>query len=124
MQSRFRPAINSSAALVNPDNNDFAPRLGIAYSPTDRWTFRTGFGMFYTKDSGNVVFDMTRNLAGRGLFNSDEERRNSNLSDPWAFQRSAYNCTGWTGTCLGPPQILGNIVGRRTPYVMQWLFNV
>ncbi len=111
-------------SLVNPDNNDLAPRIGVAFSPTDRWTFRTGFGLFYTKDSGNVVFDMTRNLAGRGLFNSDEERRNSNLSDPWASQRSTFNCTGWTGTCLGPPQILGNIVGRRTPYVMQWLFNI
>ncbi len=111
-------------SLVNPDNNDFAPRFGVAYSPTDRWTFRTGFGLFYTKDSGNVVFDMTRNLAGRGLFNSDEEVRNSNISDPWASQRSSSTCTGWTGTCLGPPQILGNIVGRRTPYVMQWLFNI
>jgi hypothetical protein len=111
-------------SLVNSDNNDFAPRIGLSYSPTDRWTFRTGFGVFYTKDAGNPVFDMGRNLAGRGLFNSDEERRNSNLSDPWAFQRQSFVCTGWSGTCLGPPQILGNIVGRRTPYVNQWLFNI
>jgi len=111
-------------SLVHPDNNDFAPRIGLSYSPSDRWTVRAGFGFFYTKDSGNPVFDMGRNLAGRGLFNSDEERRNSNLSDPWAFQRQSFTCSGWTGTCLGPPQILGNIVGRRTPYVQQWLFNI
>ena len=37
-------------SLVNADNNDFAPRLGLAYSPTDRWTFRTGMGVFYARD--------------------------------------------------------------------------
>ena len=110
-------------SLVHPDNNDFAPRLGISYSPTHRWTFRSGVGVFYSKDTTNPVFDMGRNLAGRGLFNSDAEQPNSNISDPWRFQRESFRCTGWSGACLGPPQVLGNIVGRRTPYVMQWLFN-
>jgi len=110
--------------LVNPDHNDFAPRVGLAYSPTSRWTFRTGIGVFYTKDTTNPIFDMGRNLAGRGLFAGDVERPNSNLSDPWQFQRETFKCTGWNGPCLGPPQVLGNIVARRTPYVYQWLFNV
>jgi hypothetical protein len=111
-------------SLVNSDNNDFAPRIGLAYSPTDRWTFRTGAGVFYTKDTGNPVFDMARNQAGRGFFASNDERRNSNLGDPWAFQRSNFQCTGWAGDCLGPFQVLANDVNRRTPYVFQWLFNV
>ena len=111
-------------SLVNPDNNDFAPRLGLAYSPTDRWTFRTGVGVFYAKDATQIVWDMGRNMAGRGVFLADQEQPNSNLNDPWQFQREAYKCTGWTGTCLGPPQLLTNSVGRRSPYVTQWLFNV
>ncbi len=111
-------------SLVNPDNNDFAPRFGLAYSPTKRWTFRTGVGAFYSKDTTNPIFDMGRNMAGRGLFNSDQERPNSNISDPWRFQRESFACRGWSGPCLGPPQVLGNIVGRRTPYVLQWLFNI
>ena len=41
-------------ALVHRDNNDFAPRLGFAYSPTDRWTFRTGFGVFYRSEERRV----------------------------------------------------------------------
>jgi hypothetical protein len=111
-------------SLVNADNNDFAPRLGLSYSPTDRWTFRTGVGVFYARDSGQVVWDMGRNMAGRGILDASQERPNSNLSDPWKAQREAFTCTGWTGTCLGPPQLLPNTVGRRSPYVIQWLFNI
>ena len=110
-------------SLVNADNNDLAPRIGLAYSPTDRWTLRAGLGAFYTKDTGNPVFDMARNQAGRGFFASDEERRNSNLSDPWAFQRANFQCSGWDFDCLGPFQVLANVVNRRTPYVFQWMFN-
>ena len=51
--------------LVNPDNNNFAPRLGLSYSPTDRWTFRAGVGVFFVQDIGNMYYDMSRNLAGR-----------------------------------------------------------
>lgn len=111
-------------ALVRPDNNDWAPRLGIAYSPSDHWTFRTGLGVFYAKDAGNPVFDMARNQAGRGFYAANDERRDSNLSDPWAFQRSNFQCTGWSGDCLGPFQVLANDVYRRTPYIYQWLFNI
>ena len=34
--------------LINTDYNNFAPRFGIAYSPSDKWSFRTGFGIFYS----------------------------------------------------------------------------
>jgi hypothetical protein len=110
--------------LVGDDNNDFAPRIGLAYSPTDRWTFRAGFGVFYTQDTGNPVFDMGRNLGGRGRFESDTEKPNSNLSDPWAFERAAFQCSNWSGVCLGPPYTLGNIHDRVTPYIHQWILNV
>jgi outer membrane receptor protein involved in Fe transport len=52
-------------ALIARDNNDFAPRLGLAYSPTAKWTLRSGFGMSYVQDAGNAVFDLGRNVAGR-----------------------------------------------------------
>jgi hypothetical protein len=34
-------------SLINPDRNDFAPRLGIAYQLAKKMVVRTGFGMFY-----------------------------------------------------------------------------
>jgi hypothetical protein len=111
-------------SLVNPDNNNFAPRLGLSYSPTSRWTFRAGAGLFYVQDSGNPVFDMARNQAGRDLFITNIEQRNASMGDPWAAERASASCTGWSGTCLVGPQILGNIQNMRTPYVVQWLFNI
>jgi hypothetical protein len=111
-------------ALVYRDNNDFAPRIGVAWSPTERWSIRAGAGVFYTQDTGNPRFDMGRNLGGRGRFESDEERPNSNLNDPWAFERATFQCSNWDKVCLGPPYTLGNIVSRRTPYIFQYLFNI
>ncbi|HVH69947.1 MAG TPA: TonB-dependent receptor, partial [Candidatus Dormibacteraeota bacterium] len=29
----------------NQDTNNFAPRIGLAYSPSPNWAFRTGFGI-------------------------------------------------------------------------------
>ena len=40
-------------AGIKPDRNNFAPRLGFAYSPTERWVVRGGYGIFY--DSGQFV---------------------------------------------------------------------
>jgi len=111
-------------ALVYSDNNDFAPRIGFAYSPTGKWTFRTGYGVFFTQDTGNPRYDMSRNLAGRGVNQADTERPNAPLDDPWREQKQRFTCSNWAGACLGPPQVLGNDVARRTPYIHQWLFNI
>lgn len=111
-------------ALVATDYNDFAPRFGLAYTPTPKLSIRTGFGAFYVQDTGNPRFDMGRNLGGRGRYESNEERPNSLLDDPWAFERATFPCSGWTGVCLGPPYTLANIPWRRTPYVLQWMFSI
>jgi hypothetical protein len=35
-------------ALIHPDRNNFAPRIGFAYNPLPRWVVRGGYGVFYT----------------------------------------------------------------------------
>ena len=35
-------------ALIHPDRNNFAPRIGFAYNPVPRWVVRGGYGVFYT----------------------------------------------------------------------------
>ena len=55
---------------MQTDKNDFAPRLGITWSPTSKWVIRAGAGIFYSQDTGNPRFDMARNLAGRTRFES------------------------------------------------------
>jgi hypothetical protein len=36
-----------SRGLINPDLNNFAPRIGLAYQITDKLVLRTGYGIFY-----------------------------------------------------------------------------
>jgi hypothetical protein len=111
-------------SLVNPDNNNFGPRVGLSYSPTDRWTLRAGFGTFYVQDIGNAVFDMSRNMAGRDTYVASIENRSADLNDPWALERANAKCPGYSGTCLAGPQLLGNIQNNRTPYVNQFMANI
>jgi hypothetical protein len=35
-------------ALIQPDRNNWAPRVGFAYTPAPRWVVRGGYGVFYT----------------------------------------------------------------------------
>lgn len=110
--------------LVNRDNNNFAPRLGLSYSPTNRWTIRAGGGIFYVQDIGNPTFDLSRNLAGRDLYIPSVEVRTASMSDPWLEERASASCTGWSGACLVAPQYLAVVQDNRTGYVTQWLFNI
>jgi hypothetical protein len=51
--------------LINTDFTNFAPRLGIAWNPSSKWSVRTGFGFFYSQESKNSIFDLNRGLGGR-----------------------------------------------------------
>ncbi len=110
--------------LVADDRNDWAPRLGIAFSPSERWTIRTGAGVYYSQDIGNPRFEMSRNLSGRDRYNADRLHPDSDLSDPWAASRANASCAAWEGVCLDRPFTFNNIYGRRTPYVLQWMFDL
>jgi len=37
----------ANRALINPDKNDFAPRVGLAYQLSNKLVVRTGYGVFY-----------------------------------------------------------------------------
>jgi hypothetical protein len=111
-------------SLILRDNNDFAPRIGIAYSPTARWTVRTGAGMFYAQDTGNPRWDMGRNLAGRSNYTMNQERPDAPIADPWRGERTSGKCSGWSGLCVSQPTIFANYPDRRTPYIIQYMFNV
>ncbi|MGH8248830.1 MAG: hypothetical protein ACREUU_20670, partial [Gammaproteobacteria bacterium] len=104
------------------DHNDFAPRVSLAYRPSGKWTVRTGFGAFFVQDIIEARFDLSRNVGGRSQFTADSERPNANLSDPWRFEGG--QCSNWAGACQGPTFTLANNTNRRTPYLLQWLFNV
>src|SRR5713226_5046426 len=103
--------------LVNRDNNDFAPRIGIAWSPNPKWVLRTGAGAFYNQDQGNPRFDVGRIAAGR--------TRNDDNPD-FPAETWLNGAAGLAGSVakIATPQAFSNKFDRRTPYSMQWLFNV
>ena len=83
--------------LVRTDTTNWAPRLGVAYSPTAKWTFRTGFGLFYSVESGNSRFDLNRGLAARVARDADPNVTNINFNnfltgaaDPWILPAAPY----------------------------------
>ena len=103
--------------LVKRDNNDFAPRIGLTWSPSNKWVIRTGAGMFYTQDTGNPRFDMARNIAGRF--------RQESVSDfPDRQWGNAFKEIAGAFAQVPSPYTFANLYDRRTPYVMQYLFNV
>ena len=59
--------------LIKTDFNNFAPRLGIAFSPSAKWSIRTGFGIFFSQESKNSIFDMNRGLGGRASIVPDAQ---------------------------------------------------
>ena len=113
-------------ATIQTDGNDFAPRIGLAYAPTSRWTFRTGFGVFYAHDVENASQTaMDENLAGRANVTGSVETPNIPISNPLLSTAGQGVCTGWSGVCEGPATRIYVVDPHlRTPYIEQWLFNV
>jgi hypothetical protein len=103
--------------LVGTDKNDFAPRIGITWAPTDKWVIRMGGGMFYSRDSGNPRFDMARNLAGRLRDNSKTDIPNLRWSN------SLASIAGGLAN-VARPYTFANPYDRRTPYTAQYMLNI
>jgi len=116
---RFNPAIQTARdrrlgdRLITTDYTNFAPRLGISWSPGPKWTVRTGAGIFYAQDTGNPRFDMERNFGGR-------LRDNTSAAAPLTFERPFVA----TGVLVSRPYVLGNIHERRTPMIEQYMLNI
>jgi hypothetical protein len=107
--------------LVQSDKRNFAPRIGIAWTPTQKTTVRTGYGIFYVQDTTNPVFDMSRNIQGRitsaggGLTFAQPYTGGS--TNPCNVQMPPQ-------VCVQAPQVYANQYDRRTPYIEDYLLNV
>jgi len=104
-------------ALLHTSYRDWAPRVGVAYSPDARTVIRAGFGVFYNQDIGNAYFDLARNIGGRVTLTS-------NIGTPSLFYSNAV--PGGTGTFANVPSpyAYSMAVSHRTSYVTQYLFNI
>ena len=127
---RFDPAIRVARdgrlgdRLIFDDKKNFAPRVGIAWSPTSKWTIRTGAGFYFVQDTGNPRFDMARNLSGRVVQPAIIAIHNLTFDNP--FGKSGPNVCGVPvppNVCITSPFVLGNDPYRKTPYILQYELN-
>ena len=103
--------------LIKTDYNNIAPRLGIAYSPSAKWSFRTGFGVFYSQESKNSIFDMSRATGGRANPPIDLQ------GVPTVTFQNFIN-TSQLPVSFAPGLTWGADYNLRNTYTMQYLFNV
>jgi carboxypeptidase family protein len=113
--------------LVFDDKKNFAPRIGWAWNPNEKWSARAGTGIFYMQDTGNPRFDMARNLSGRRRDNTLLLTPDLTFDAP--FRGSGAGSANDCGVapplvCLTNVYVLGNMPNRKTPYMLQYLFNV
>jgi hypothetical protein len=116
------PAVCSNGLLPNQlmgtRKRDFAPRLGIAYSPDSKTVVRTGFGIFYSQDNSNSpYFDLARNLAAR-------VSTISTTGTPTVFYSNAFPSTSGLTVPVGAPYAYSDNPIHHTAYTMQYLFNI
>jgi len=76
-------------ALVNPDRNNFSPRVGLVYKLTDRTILRGGYGMFYNQFERIGSEDQLA-LNPPGLQNIDITAPGSPSTTPVFFMRDGF----------------------------------
>jgi hypothetical protein len=104
--------------LINTNYHDFAPRIGIAYSPSDKWAIRMGYGLFYSMESKNSLFDLSRGLGGRATTNA-----------PATWYPSTFTYTNFINTANLPVTIPIGLTWGAAQHLpdsgtQQFVFNV
>jgi Carboxypeptidase regulatory-like domain len=109
--------------LLDTQYLNFAPRLGISYSPNPKLVIRTGYGIFYNQDVGNAYFDLARNIAGRvTVTNSDGAAPYGNSNLTWG--NAAPGGSGAVSNLPASTTAFSNAVSHKTTYAQQFLLNV
>ena len=106
--------------LVQTDYTNWAPRLGLSYSPNARTVIRAGFGIFYNHDIANARFDMARNLAGRVTGRTIDA---APQGVPAVFWSNAMGAGG-SIVSIKTPYAYTMQYDHKTAYTANYLFNI
>ena len=113
---------NVRRGIVEPDNNNFAPRVGMAYRLGEKTTVRSGFGVFYMT---NYLWE-AQGVRGNWPFAISENFSNLNDRGPVSPVETTFSpdLDVQMGSTVAPNA--QHIVPRnnRTSYTMQWNFHV
>ena len=113
---------NVRRGIVEPDNNNFAPRIGLAYRLGEKTTVRSGFGVFYMT---NYLWE-AQGVRGNWPFAISENFSNINDRFPVSPVETTFSpdLDVQMGSTVAPNA--QHIVPRtnRTSYTMQWNLHV
>ena len=111
---------NTRPQIVDPDYNNFAPRIGIAYQVDPKTTIRSGFGVFY---GGNFLWE-DQGVHGVWPFAISEDFTDTNATNPDRPLETYFPNELVPGPTTQPS--MQHILARRsrTDYVMQWNLGV
>lgn len=104
--------------IVDPDYNNFAPRVGFAWSPAfaPNTVVRSSFGVFYATDNWNELQFM---VIDPGFYTT--QTLNSDPTKPTISLENVFP----VGTLGGGTTVPFSVDKRnRTPYVQEWDFDV
>ncbi|MBL8236584.1 MAG: carboxypeptidase regulatory-like domain-containing protein [Bryobacterales bacterium] len=106
-------------ALMAPDRNNFAPRVGFAYRPAkvDDMVVRGAYGWYYTPQISNAIFAMVEGAqatAGAAVIGNLTGAPNIFFNDPF----SSAVTTGSLNFAVSNDQ------NMRDSYIQQWNFNI
>ncbi|HKM66942.1 MAG TPA: TonB-dependent receptor [Candidatus Acidoferrum sp.] len=113
--------------VYNRDLNNFAPRLGVSWSPRRNTVVRAAYGIYYDYTPQNNLIANYTNSAGIAT-NPVASLSNS----PYFVGALDFNSGPWTGTATGPvftPTVFPQSIfvtdhNLRTPYVQSWNLNI
>jgi hypothetical protein len=127
---RFDPAIQTrcvndlGSTLQRSDKTNWAPRLGLSWSPANNWIIRAGAGLFYVQDEINTYFDSALNMAGKGAAGANLLTHDLTFKQPFGAGANKCGLPSPPYACVTSPVVLANEVDRKTPYVMQYELNI
>jgi carboxypeptidase family protein len=105
--------------LMETKYKNFAPRIGLSYSPDGKTVIRSGFGMFYNQDVANsMYFDLSRNIAARVTLTY------GNPGTPTLGWNNAIPGGNGTIAQVPPPYAYVAAYDHATSYTTQYLLNI
>ncbi len=122
-------------ALVHPDRNNWAPRVGIAYTLTPKTVIRSGYGISYihfNRAGGeNLLAYNPPSVINLSITNPDPSKASICAADVASTSCFRPTALGYTSSMLDPSRLVySNLSLRYTPpdtrtgYLQSWHFTV
>lgn len=114
------PKLVRTDSAVEPDRNNFSPRIGIAWRPAGGFwqrrnmVLRAGYGIYFNPEIATEYYDLVRN----GIIN--ETNATDGTAKPILTLANGFPQTSVTGF----PSFFGLDSNARTPYMQHWTVSL